>query len=394
MQRTAAGSPLALTDPGLPAAPELAERLAQAWDAAPQPTGGDTAVRTAACGYWEHRGLATEPDRVLLAPGPAPLLLALLAAVGGDLVVASPATAWYSAQARVLGRRVHRVATPAECGGVPDPVALLETVRRARDGGAAPRLLVVSVADDPTGTVAPPELLHEVCEAAAGAGMLVVSDETYRDVLHDPHTVLLSPAESFPGHTVVLTDLAGGLLPPAWPAAVARFPAGDPAGGLLGPVRDVLDAQRVVPAAPVARAAALALAEPAALRERGTAAVRLHAAVAAAAHHALTRLGALCLPPQAGFQLYPDFGPLRPALAAHGVAGPEALAERLPGAVAGPRFGDDPAALRVRITTSVLYGGTSAEREAALHAAEPLRVPHVAEALAALGTAFCELTAA
>ncbi|MDF3292513.1 aminotransferase class I/II-fold pyridoxal phosphate-dependent enzyme [Streptomyces silvisoli] len=394
MHRTAAGSPLSRPDPGLPAAPELADRFAQARDAPPQPTGGDVAVRTAACGYWERRGLATEPDRVLLAPGPAPLLLALLAAVGGDLVVPSPATAWYAAQARVLGRRVHPVATPPECGGLPDPVALLETLRRAREGGAQPRLLVVSVADDPTGTVAPPELLHEVCEAAAAASVLVACDETYRDALHDPHTVLLSPAESFPRQTVVLTDLAGALLPPSWPAAVARFPHGEPAGALLGPVRDLLDAQRAVPAAPVAQAAALALAEPAALRERTAAAVRLHAAVAAAAHRAVTRLGALCLPPQAGHQLYPDFGPLRPALAEHGVTGPDALAERLPGAVAGPWFGDDPAALRVRITTSVLYGGTPAEREAALHAAEPLRVPQVAEALAALGTAFRELTAA
>ena len=32
-------------------------------------------------------------------------------------------------QARLLGRPSYHVPTPAECGGVPDPYALLETVR-------------------------------------------------------------------------------------------------------------------------------------------------------------------------------------------------------------------------------------------------------------------------
>ncbi|PWI41528.1 aminotransferase class I/II-fold pyridoxal phosphate-dependent enzyme [Streptomyces sp. ICBB 8177] len=395
MQRTTGGRGDVTTDAGLPVAPETAERLALSADAPPQPPGGSRTVRAAAAGHWERRGLATAAEQVLMAPGPAPLLLALLAVTGGDLVLTRPTAAWYAPQAELLGRRVHRVAAPAECGGVPDPVALLEAVRRARaDGSPGPRVVVLSVADDPTGTVAPPELVHEVCEAAAEADLLIVSDETFRDVLHAPLTVVLSPAESLPGRTVVLTDLAAGALPSGWPAAVARFPANGPVAALRDPVCDVLARLGAVIVTPVAEAAALALTEPGPLRLRRTSANRLHGAVARAAHDALLEAGALCLPPACGFHLYADFAPLRPALAAHGVTGPDELARLLPGAAPGHRFGDDPRAPRVRIAVPVMYGDNPEQREAAAAATDPLRVPHVASALAALGRAFTELTAA
>lgn len=381
----------AVTDAGLPVPPELAERLAADRDAPPQLPGGGLAVRTAAGGYWERRGVMADPDQVLVAPGPTALLLGVLAASGGDLVLPRPAAPWYGPAARLLGRRAHFVPTPAECGGVPDPVALLETVRRAGGGGGRPAVLVLAVADDPTGTVAPPELVHEVAEAAAEAGLLVVSDETFHDLAHDPLTVVLSPAEIVPDRTVVIADLASGLLPAGWPAAIARFPSGGPAAALRTGTRAALDAQRALLAGPFAGAAALALAEPAGLRARARAAVRLHAAVSAALHADLLRLGALCLPPRAGFHLYPDFSALG---AARGVAGPDDLADRLPGALAGHRLGDDPGEPRVRIAVPALYGRSARERESALWAADPLRLPHVAGALAGLGRAFTELTLA
>lgn len=155
------------------------------------------------------------------------------------------------------------VGTPAECGGVPDPYALLETVRRVRAEGGDPRLLVLSVADDPTATVAPPELLHETVEAAAGEGLHLVSDETWRDTLHRPQdTVLLSPAEMLPDRVTVVTDLSGALLPPGWPAALARFPANAPGDALRARVLDVLTALGARIAEPVAAAAATRSASP------------------------------------------------------------------------------------------------------------------------------------
>ncbi|MET7743009.1 aminotransferase class I/II-fold pyridoxal phosphate-dependent enzyme [Streptomyces sp. NPDC005385] len=387
-----------LPDQGLPVLPELrAELAAAAGRADTELFGGGPAFLDAACGYWTRRGLPTAADRVAVAPGAAALLLALTGALGGDVLAPRPCAAWWAPQARLLGRSVFRVATPAECGGVPDPYALLETLRRVREEGGDPRLLVLSVADDPTATVAPPELVHEAVEAAVGEGLHVVSDETWRDTLHRPHdTVLLSPAEMAPDDVTVITDLAGAFLPQGWPAAVARFPSGEAGALLRSRVLDVLTAVGARVAEPVAAAAAYALDEPAAVSERLAAAARLHADVAGAAHRAVTAAGAVARPPQAGRHLYVDLGPLRSALGARGVGDAQDLEDHLSArlgmpAPGGHRFGDDLGALRVRLGTGPLLGGTDEERTQSLTSSTPLELPHVQSALTRLGSAFDDL---
>lgn len=388
-----------LPDDGLPVLPELSAVLAAAAArGASEPVGGGTALLESACGYWDRRGLPTGPDRVMAGPGAPALLLALTAALGGDVLVPRPCAAWWAPYARLLGRRVFHVATPAECGGVPDPYALMETVRRVRAEGGDPRLLVLSVADDPTATVAPPELVHEAVEAAAGEGLHLVSDETWRDTVHAPHdTVLVSPAEMLPEKVTVVTDLAGALLPPGWPAAVARVPVSEANGdGLHARVLDVLTALGARVAAPVAVAAGHALTEPEPVTARVAAAVRLHARVAAAAHTVAVTAGAVARPPQAGRHLYADLGPLRSALAAHGVGDAQELEDFLAvrlgmPAPGGHRFGDDLGALRVRLSTGALLAGTDEERARCLDSPAPLELPHVRQALILLESVFDDL---
>ncbi|MEU4092323.1 aminotransferase class I/II-fold pyridoxal phosphate-dependent enzyme [Streptomyces sp. NPDC026673] len=386
-------------DPGLPVPPYWAERLRAGMPggAVPEPPGGGEALRTAAAGYWERRGLTTTAADTAAAPGAEPLLLALLAAVGGDVVLARPAAAWQAPLARTLGRRTTAVPTPAVGGGAPDPFALLEAVRRARAEGADPRVLVMSAADDPSGTVTPPELLHEVCEAAEESGLLLVSDETYADTVHHPHeTVLLTPAEMLPGRTIVIADLSAALAPPGWPVAVARFPATAEGGELRAAVVERCAWLRALLPGPPAAAAAYALAEGDDVRAHLAAATRLHAALGAAAYRAVARTGGLCRPPEAGCHLYADLAPLRHALAAAGVTDAPsletALEERLGRPVpGGHRFGDDPSALRVRIDTGPLHGADDARRRAALDARDPLELPHVAAALSDLEAALAAL---
>ncbi|MFD7811768.1 aminotransferase class I/II-fold pyridoxal phosphate-dependent enzyme [Streptomyces sp. NPDC059785] len=387
-----------LPDHGLPLLPGLSAALAASADrAGAEPVGGGHELLDAACGYWARRGLPADQDRVAAAPGAPALLLAVTAVLGGDVLAPRPSAAWWEPLARLLGRPVFRVPTPAECGGVPDPYALLETVRRVRAEGGDPRLLVLSVVDDPTATVAPPELVHETVEAAAGEGLHLVSDETWRDTLHQPlGTVLLSPAEMLPDGVTVLSDLCGPFLPPGWPAAVARFPAGPTGAALRAGVLDVLTALGARLADPVAAAAAYALDEPEEITGRLTTAARLHARVAAALHHAVVAAGALARPPGAGRHLYADLGPLHPGLAAHGVGDAQELEDFLTDrlghpAPGGHRFGDDLAALRVRLSTAPLLGATARERALTLASPEPLQLPHVREALARVGGAFDDL---
>ncbi len=222
---------------GLPVVGELVAVLAAAADRSePEPPGGGAVLREAACGYWWRRGLRCHPEDLAAAPGAGPLLAAVLAAHGGDVLMPRPCPLGWTPQARLLGRSAYHVPTPAECGGVPDSYALLETVRRVRAEGGHPAVLLLCVADDPTGTVAPPELVREACEAAVAEGLHIVSDETWRDTLHRPHdTVLVSPGEMCPGDVTVLSDLSGAVAPASWPAAVARFPRAPPRPRRTGP---------------------------------------------------------------------------------------------------------------------------------------------------------------
>lgn len=385
-------------DPGLPVLPELAAVLTAAADRTrPEPPGGGRALREAAGGYWDRRGLHGGPENIVAAPGDQPLLLALIAAHGGDVLMPRPCPATWMPQARLLGRPAYQVPTPAECGGIPDPYALLETVRRVRAEGGRPKLLVLSVADDPTATVAPPELVREACEAAVGEGMHIISDETWRDTVHRPRdTVLLSPAEMCPDDVTVISDLCGALTPAAWPVAVARFPATGRGAVRRARTLDVLTALGALVAGPLAPAAAHALAEPEAVRERIRQTAGLQAQVAAAAHRAVLTSGALARPPQAGRHLYADLGPLRPRLAGLGVTDSMELEEYLTDRLGAPtpgghRFGDELGALRVRLGTGPLLGATAEEQRESLTAADPLELPHVERALSRFATAFGEL---
>ncbi|MFD7838446.1 aminotransferase class I/II-fold pyridoxal phosphate-dependent enzyme [Streptomyces sp. NPDC059761] len=404
MQRTAEGrgpvryGPPA-PQPGLPVLPELTAVIAAAAErSAPEPPGGGQPVREAACRHWGRRGLPTAPENVAAGPGAPALLLALLGAYGGDVMLPRPCPAWWTPQVRLLGRRAYHVPTPAECGGIPDPYALLETVRRVRAEGGDPRVLLLSVADDPTATVPPPEMLREACEAAGDAGLFVVSDESWRDTVHRPHdTLVLSPAEMLPDQAAVLLDLSGALLPAGWPAAVVRFP-GTPRGTWLrARTLDILTATGAMVAGPVAGAAAYALDEPDAVAGRAYAAAALHGVVAAAAHRELLAVGALARPPQAGRHLYADLTPLRAGLARQGVRDAMELEDYLGGRLGAPtpggqRFADELGALRVRLSTGPLLGATPEERLAALTAPDPLGLPHVRGSLDLLGSVLAALS--
>ncbi|MGI5403870.1 aminotransferase class I/II-fold pyridoxal phosphate-dependent enzyme [Streptomyces sp. CA-135486] len=404
MQRTAPESrgPIRYGPPapvsGLPALPELAAVLAAASEQAEgEPPGGGPELREAACGYWWRRGLRSHPEELVAASGAQPLLFALIGAYGGDVLMPRPCPAWWTPQARLLGRPAYHVPTPAECGGVPDPYALLETVRRVRAEGGMPRLLLLSIADDPTATVAPPETVLEACEAAVGEGLHIISDETWRDTLHRPHeTVLLSPAEMCPGDVTVISDLSGALMPASWPVAVARFPPTDEGAARRARTLDILTALGSVVAGPVAAAAAHALDEPGPVIARMEQAAALHARVAAAVHRAVLVSGALARPPQAGRHLYADLGPLRARLAERGVTDSMELEEYLTDRVGAPvpgghRFGDELGALRVRLATGPLLGATPEQQQESLTSPAPLELPHVAGALSILETAFDEL---
>jgi aspartate aminotransferase len=394
--RLAAGVPvlhLAFGEAGLPVLPSVAERLAAA---AGQngygPVAGSPAVRAAAAGYFERRGLPTDPAQVLLAPGSKALLYALLSVLPGDVVLPRPSWVSYAAQAALAGKRVIDVAIAAEAGGVPDPAALREALAAAQAQGHEPAILVLTLPDNPTGTVASASLMQEVCAVAVEHGLLIVCDEIYRDLAYEPEA-LRSPASILPDHVFVTNGLSKSMALGGWRIGFCRLPGGalgaDAAAALTGVASEVWSSL----AAPMQHAATYVLDEPQDVREHVARSRRLHRLVTVAAHREVVAAGATCRPPTGAFYLYPDLEPLRPALAAQGVSTGAQLAalllERHDVAVLeGAAFGDDPSALRFRMATSLLYGSSDEQRWEALGAEDPVALPWIAGALERLGEAL------
>ncbi|MEU3031668.1 pyridoxal phosphate-dependent aminotransferase [Streptomyces incarnatus] len=385
---------------GLPVLTGLRERLgAAAHRNAYGPVAGSAALRSAAAGYWGRRGLAVDPALVVCGPGSKPLLFALLLAVGGDVVVPVPGWVSYAAQARLAGARPIPVATLPGEGGVPDPAALREAVVLARAAGRDPRCVVVTLPDNPTGTVATPGTVERLARAARELDLVVVSDEIYRDLVFDPARPAVSPAAFAPERTVVTTGLTKNLALGGWRLGVARLPEG-PLGRevhtrLVGIASQIWSST----AAPVQAAAAWAFAEPPEVVAYMAAARRLHEKVVRAAAERFTAAGAALAPVRATCYLYPDFHPLRGRLAAvHDVRGGDALAALLAdrygvGLLPGTAFGESAHCLRLRVATSRLYGETDAERLAALDAPEPTRLLWIRAALDRVTDVLTDLTA-
>lgn len=390
---------LATGEIGLPVLPELAERLARAARrTAYGPVAGSAELREAAAGYWGRRGLDTDPADVVCGPGSKPLLFALLAAVAGDVVVPVPSWVSYVAHARLAGFRAIGVRTRPGEGGVPDPGELRARVLATRAAGRDPRAVIVTLPDNPTGTIASPETVRELAEVARELDMVIISDEIYGDLVFAPGEGAVSPAVFAPDRTVVTTGLTKSLAVGGWRLGVARLPAGPAGRALRDRLTGVASQIWSSAAAPVQAAAAYALAEPPEVTARVAASRRLHEQVVRSVAAVLLAAGAEVAPVQATCYLYPDFEPLRGELShRHGVLGGDDLAALLSirygvALLPGTAFGEPHRSLRLRVATSRLYGESDAEQSSALAAPDPLALPWIQASVERVAEVFTDLS--
>ncbi|SDJ99014.1 pyridoxal phosphate-dependent aminotransferase [Nonomuraea jiangxiensis] len=385
---------LAFGEAGLPVHPALRDKLAAASGSNGYgPVAGAPALRTAAAGYWARRGLDTDPELVVCGPGSKPLLYGLIMAIGGDIVLPMPSWVSYAAQADLVGARPILVPAPPGEGGVPDPDLVAAEVRRARAEGRTVSSVLVTLPDNPTGRLATPETVGRLAQVARELDLMIISDEIYRDLVHDPSLPFTSPADVAPERTIITTGLSKSLALGGWRIGVARLPhPSAEADGhalrtkLLGVASEIWSA----PAAPVQEAAAYAFDDPPELVDRIALSRRLHGVVARAVRDRFVEIGASVPVPQGGFYLYPDLSHLRLGGAADITR--ILLEEHGIGVLPGHAFGDDPAAARVRVAVSLLYGETPEARMASLTSADPLQLPWIAANLDHLSMGLKELS--
>jgi aspartate aminotransferase len=373
---------LGFGEAGLPVLPSLRDRLATAAGYNSYgPVSGHESLRAAAAGYWTRRGLPTDPALVVAGPGSKALLFGLLLGLDGDVVVPRPSWVSYAAQAWLTGRPPVYVSASPTCGGVPDPGELAAAVKAANSAGRPIAAVIVTLPDNPTGTLASPSVIRELCEVASRHDLLIISDEIYRDLVYSSSFV--SPATIAPSRTVITTGLSKNLALGGWRLGVARLPSFELRDRLLAIGSEIWSA----PAAPVQAAASLAFEEGPDIIERVRRSRLLHGQVARSVASALTGLGLYVAPPAGGFYVYPDFGAFRSLLQRrYSVSSSQGLAGLLLrrygiGVLEGSAFGEPAEALRVRMATSRLYGDTAALQEAALTSDDPLRLPWIADSL-------------
>lgn len=395
-----AGQPilhLAFGEAGLPVPEEMVDALTRgAPDNGYGPVAGSPSARAAAAGWFDRRRLPTDSEQVVIAPGSKALLWALLAVLPGDVVLPQPSWVSYAAQAALAGKRVWGVPIAAGGpGGVPDPAALEETLGEAARQGHRPGVIVVTLPDNPTGTVPDADHVRRLVEIAREHGLSIISDEIYRDLAHEPGEVR-SPAEYLPERTYVTSGLSKNMALGGWRIGFVRFPEGaagrEAREALLGLASEVWSTAP----APMQHVAAHVLNEPPEVVAHIDRSRRLHRAITLAAHDRLVTAGMRCRPPTGGFYLYPDFEPVRPQLAAHGVDGGDALANHLLerfgiGVLSGVAFGDERDALRCRMATSLLYGQSDDQRREALVAEDPAELPWIKSSLDRLGDAVASI---
>lgn len=391
---------LGFGEAGIPVHPLLGRRLAGAAGAASYgPVAGIAPAREAAAGYWTRRGVPTDAAQVLLGPGSKPLLFALLHAAGGDVVLPEPAWVSYAAQAELLGRDPIRVPVPPGEGGVPDAEAMDAAVREARAAGRDPRVVVVTLPDNPTGRLASERSVKALCEAARELDLVIAADEIYRDLVFEEGP-FPSPAAWAPERTVTTTSLSKNYALGGWRVGAARFPDSPLGAALRESVRGTASELWSSTPMPMQHAAAYAWSDPQELVDRVSAARHLHGAVATAVAGVFAGAGCAVPPPQGGFYAWPDFGPVRGVLAGRwGVATSVDLARVLLdefGVVVlpGVAFGDAPESLTIRVAVPGIYGETDSERLAALVAPDPVAMPWIAEAVAGLEEKLAALVAA
>jgi aspartate aminotransferase len=392
--------PLGFGEAGIPVHPVLRHALADAVGCNSYgPVAGLPALREAAAGYWTRRDLPTSPDSVVCGPGSKALLYGLVAAIGGDIAVAQPSWVSYAAQASLAGVTAHLVPGrhDASGGGVPDAMALTRAVLAARARHRPIRAVIVTLPDNPTGTLAPASHVRALCAVAERYDLVIISDEIYRDLVYDDEPKFETPCSFTSERTVVTTGLSKSLALGGWRLGVARLPDGQLGHELRGRLLAIGSEIWSAPANPIQHAAAYAYGEPEVLTEHVARSRRLHAAVSRAVAARFAAAGASVPRPQAAFYVYPDFGPLADLLLArYQITSDEGLADLLlrrygVGVLPASAFGEQAGRLRLRVATAMLYGETEEQRTAALAADDPCALPWIAAALDRLEEVLTDL---
>lgn len=324
------------------------------------PVRGLRELRTAVARYHRLRdGVARSPDDVLIGPGSKELMFQLQVCFHGEFVIPTPAWVSYAPQARIAGRRIRFLPTEAGEGFRVRPEALGAVCAADPE---TPRLLVLNYPSNPIGNTYDRGHLVELAEVCRAHGVVVMSDEIYGEL--DFQGAHVSMARYYEDGTIISSGLSKWCGAGGWRLGTFSFPPR---------LRRLLDAMAAVgsetysaTSAPIQYAAVRAFRGGPEIERYLSAARRVLSCLLGWAARSLREAGVEVGEPAGGFYLFPDFAPLRGALAARGIRSDEELCRRLldeagVAALPGWCFGAPEGSLYVRLAMVDFDGGRAIE---------------------------------
>jgi aspartate aminotransferase len=287
------------------------------------PVRGLRALQETVAAYLQRRlGVARPADGVIIGPGSKELMFVVQLAYDAELLVPNPSWVSYVPQARLAGRRHHWLPT-SQADGWKLRAATLEAHCAAAPG--RPRLLILNYPNNPTGVSYTADELGELAAVARRHGILVLSDEIYGDVHH--RGTHASIAVHYPEGTIVATGLSKWCGAGGWRLGLFSLP---PELDWLASAMAVVASETFTSvSAPTQFAALTAFQGGPEIEAYLDASRRVLAALGAHCTATLRAAGATLAAPDGAFYLFPDFSPLRPALATRGIATSAQLTESL-----------------------------------------------------------------
>jgi aspartate aminotransferase len=339
------------------------------------PVLGIPALRQAIAAYLtRERGVEFSAEQVAVGPGSKPLLYALLQILEGDMLLPIPSWVSYAPMARLAGRRVIGVQTDPNDRHRLTPQVLGQAMDEARREGANPRILLVNTPSNPTGSMLDRADVEALALWAHEAGVTLTSDEIYAELAHGWREHI-SPARFYPQGCIVTGGLSKAFSAGGWRLGYAVLPATTAGKEVMNALRALASEIWSSAATPIQAAAVVAFTPNTSLQAYVRHSALVHGYIAGQLYNTLMQLGVPCPRPAGGFYLYPDFSPWRTQLLERGVRTSQELVHylleewdvaTLPGSV----FNEEPLALRLRLSTSLLcepeHGPSLEEREAAL----------------------------
>lgn len=207
------------------------------------PSPGIAEAREAVAADFSARGVAVDPDRVLITSGTSEgLELALTAIVddGEEVLVPSPTYPLYTAVLAKIGAVPLYYRTDPASGWLPDLDHLRSLIT------AKTRVLVVIDPNNPTGAIYPEATRRALVELAEAHGLVILADEVYGDLAYDGPVPPIAALDN-DAAIISYSSLSKAYLAPGWRAgwmAVGRTPRLD---GALAAIKKLADGRLCSP---------------------------------------------------------------------------------------------------------------------------------------------------